>query len=155
MTRVFYRRLYPKNSKEVTLCLGVEEDYIHFFFVCPFAWTIWNCQTISRVDTTLEMSFWESIQRSNSRRRAEGVCILVVPGQYSCTRTTSCSIEGRRSMTMSPMLWRVLWPSGPQDRGARGPIVIANQFYGSITVFSSDHSLHYSKKKKSFSSISL
>ena len=58
--------------------LGDKEDCAHLFLGCPFAKTIWNQQPISIVDTTSEMSLWESIRKSGGRRKAEGIRILAV-----------------------------------------------------------------------------
>ena len=77
MTRVFHKGLYPETSAECALCLGAEEDCARLFLGYPFAREIWNQQTISRVNTTSETSFWESFRRSGGRSRVEGVRILV------------------------------------------------------------------------------
>ena len=78
MMRVLHRQLYPRTSADCNLCSGTKEDNAYLLFGCPFTLTIWTRQTILRVDTTLEMSFEESIRRSNCRRRADGFHILAM-----------------------------------------------------------------------------
>ena len=100
MTKAFHIRLYPETSAECGLCLRAEEDYAQLFFGCPFARSIWDRQTILRVDTTPETSFWKSIQGSRCRRRADGFGYSRCSGPYSYTGMTSCSMGGKSLNTM-------------------------------------------------------
>ena len=108
MTRVFHRRLYPESSAACGLCSSAEEDCAHLFFECSFARSICDRQTSSRVDTTSESSFWESIRKSSCRRRMR-FAYSRCSRPYGCTGTTRCSTGGRHPLTGPPMLWRVLW----------------------------------------------
>ena len=69
LTRVFHKQLYLEDLAECTICSEGEEDCYKSFFRVPFARMIWNCQSTLSVDTTSEVSLWESTWRGGRRRK--------------------------------------------------------------------------------------
>ena len=78
MTQVVYKRSYPETSRICSLSSSEEEDCAHLFFQMPLHQDDMERHTIPRVDTTLEISFSDSIQKIDGKRREEEVRIFTV-----------------------------------------------------------------------------
>ena len=146
MTLVVYKRSYPETPTSCTLCSGGEEDCAHLFFECRFARMLWNRHTTPRVDTILETSFWDSIQKIGGKRR--GFEYSRCFGQYDCSGMTNYSMGGWPPLRVLLMQWRVLWQPGPPDLEKEGDQCIRlSILVGQSPILLGDHHLYFSKKK--------